>query len=297
MDFQIQPMQTIAEAKECAALMSSSAPWITLNRSYEDSLRLLLDSTNEVFILRSAQSMTGFAVVSVCGSCTPYIRSVAILPACRNQGAGTALIRLIEEKYSIEHSRIFISVSSFNENAKKLYVSLGYAVIGELGDLIIKGHSEWLLWKPLKAKPTPETDGLPSIPYISTRKDLMNVEYIFEQLKNSYWAKNITKEEVMGRIANSLSFGLFKRDRQIGFARVITDYNSIAYIADVFIEERERGNGYSRVLLDHILNYPKLNGVKWLLATRDAHGLYEKFGFSAVANPERFMGKDGWSPF
>jgi GNAT superfamily N-acetyltransferase len=90
---------------------------------------------------------------------------------------------------------------------------------------------------------------------------------------------------------------LFAGDRQIGFARVITDYFSMAYLADVFIEEKERGKGYSKPLMEYILAYPPLKDIKWLLATRDMHALYKKYGFTEIANPDRFMGKNGWKSF
>ena len=94
-----------------------------------------------------------------------------------------------------------------------------------------------------------------------------------------------------------MCFGVFVNDQQKGFARVVTDYFSFAYLADVFIEEKERGKGYSLILMEYILDYPSLRDIKWLLATRDMHRLYEKFGFYGVNNPERFMGKNGWRSF
>src|SRR5690349_11053248 len=115
--------------------------------------------------------------------------------------------------------------------------------------------------------------------YVSDERDKMDIDFIYSNLKTLYWATNLNKENLVGRINNSICFGLFAGDRQIGFARVITDYYSMAYLADVFIEEKERGKGYSKPLLEYILAYPPLKDIKWLLATRDMHALYKKYGF------------------
>jgi GNAT superfamily N-acetyltransferase len=133
--------------------------------------------------------------------------------------------------------------------------------------------------------------------YISDDRSKMDIDFIYNNLKTLYWATDLTRENLVGRIENSICFGVFADGRQKGFARVITDYFSFAYLADVFVEEKERCKGYSRVLIEYILDYPSLRGIKWLLATRDMHALYKKFGFTEVANPDRFMGKNGWRSF
>lgn len=290
MEIPLHKLITLDEAKQCAELMSSSEPWVTLKRNYEHSLKKVLDRTNDTYLLKIENDIIGFVIVSVAGGFTPHIRSIAMKPEYRNRGLGTKMIRSVEQIYAQQYEHIFICVSSFNEKAKKLYLSLGYEIAGELKDYVIKGHSEWMLWKPLSASPHEP-------PAVSTRKDLLNVDFIYNHLKNSYWARNVTKEDVIGRIMNSLCFGIFIQGRQIGFARVVTDYFSFAYLADVFVEENERHKGYSLLLLDHIFNYPELTGIKWLLATMDAHGLYKKYEFTEIANPERFMGKNGWKPW
>ena len=87
-----------------------------------------------------------------------------------------------------------------------------------------------------------------------------------------------------------MCFGLFEGSRQIGFARVVTDYATFAYLADVFILEGYRGRGLAKFLMESIVAHPRLQGLRrWLLATRDAHSLYEKFGFIPLARPDRFM--------
>ncbi|WP_447635821.1 GNAT family N-acetyltransferase [Flavobacterium microcysteis] len=127
---------------------------------------------------------------------------------------------------------------------------------------------------------------------ISTDKDKLDISFIHKFLTNTYWAKGRTLEEVKTTIENSFCFGIYTNGKQIGFARVVTDYVVFAYIMDVFIVEEQQGKGYSSLLMDKLLNEPAFKKVKtWRLATADAHFLYEKFGFGALANPEKQMEK------
>lgn len=127
---------------------------------------------------------------------------------------------------------------------------------------------------------------------ISTDKTKLDVPFIQDFLKDIYWAAGRTIAEVQTTIDNSFCFGIYLNDVQIGFARVVTDYVVFAYLMDVFITEEHRGNGYSTILIDAMMNEPVLKNVKiWRLATSDAHFLYEKFGFTALAHPEKMMEK------
>lgn len=126
---------------------------------------------------------------------------------------------------------------------------------------------------------------------ISTDKSRLNVGYIHDYLANhSYWANNIPVTVVKKSIEGSLCFGIYTDEQQIGFARVITDMACFAYLADVFVDETYRGLGLSKWLLQVILAHPDLQGLRrFLLTTRDAHGLYEQFGFSLLSFPEKWM--------
>ena len=127
---------------------------------------------------------------------------------------------------------------------------------------------------------------------ISTDKDKLDVPFIHNFLKETYWAKGRTIEDVQTTIDSSFCFGVYLNDEQIGFARLTTDYVVFAYLMDVFIIDEHRGKGYSTVLMKAIMNEPKLSKIKiWRLATSDAHFLYEKFGFKALANPKKLMEK------
>ena len=127
---------------------------------------------------------------------------------------------------------------------------------------------------------------------ISTDKNKLDVPFIQNFLKDIYWAAGRTIKEVQITIEHSFCFGIYLDDQQIGFARVITDYVVFAYVMDVFIDEKYRGNGYSSILIDAMMKEPELKQIKiWRLATTDAHFLYQKFGFNSLAHPEKLMEK------
>lgn len=127
---------------------------------------------------------------------------------------------------------------------------------------------------------------------VSTDKNKLDIPFIKDFLKDIYWAAGRTMEEVQKTIDASVCFGIYLEYKQIGFARVITDYVVFAYLMDVFITEEHRGKGYSSILIDAMMKEPQLQEVKiWRLATSDAHFLYEKFGFKALAHPEKMMEK------
>ncbi|HEV7395340.1 MAG TPA: GNAT family N-acetyltransferase [Pyrinomonadaceae bacterium] len=131
---------------------------------------------------------------------------------------------------------------------------------------------------------------------VSTDRSLLNIALIHEYLSNStYWATGRKLEVVQRSIDNSLCFGVFKTKaggvkEQVGFARVVTDYATFAWIADVFILEEHRGKGLGKWLIDIIVEHPELQGFRrWVLATKDAHELYRRVGFRELHRPERWM--------
>jgi GNAT superfamily N-acetyltransferase len=125
---------------------------------------------------------------------------------------------------------------------------------------------------------------------ISTNKSRLDVDVIHGFLDGSYWAAGRSIETIRKSIENSLPFGVYKGDQQVGFARVITDYATFAWIADVFILEAFQGQGLGNWLMEVIISHPELQGFRrWVLATKDAHELYRKFGFSELKLPERWM--------
>ena len=118
----------------------------------------------------------------------------------------------------------------------------------------------------------------------------MDIDLIHSFLTRSYWAEGISKEIIRRSIEGALCFGVFENDKQVGFARMITDKATFAYLADVFIIDEYRGLGLSKWLMEVIMSYPDLQGLRrMMLATRDAHELYKKFGFTQLNNVDRWM--------
>ncbi len=133
---------------------------------------------------------------------------------------------------------------------------------------------------------------------ISTDAGRLQIDVVHGYLSRSYWAEDIPREIVVRSIENSLCFGLYaagERERQIGFARVVTDFATFAWIGDVFVLEEERGKGLAVWMMEVIAGHPDLQGLRrWILATRDAHGLYRKTGFAPLARPDAFL--ERWEP-
>lgn len=127
---------------------------------------------------------------------------------------------------------------------------------------------------------------------ISKDKNKLNIDFIFNFLDTSYWAKGRTKKQVEKSIIHSECYGIYKGDQQIGFARMITDQVVYTYLLDVFIHPDYQGNGYGKLLMEYISNDPILSDIKlWTLRTKDAHTLYEQFGFKALADASKCMEK------
>jgi N-acetylglutamate synthase-like GNAT family acetyltransferase len=125
---------------------------------------------------------------------------------------------------------------------------------------------------------------------ISTDPARLDIDVICDFLKRAYWANTRPRERTERAIQNSLVFGVYEGDKQIGLARVISDYSIFAYLCDVFIHEDYRAHGLGKWLLQTILEHPDLKDMRrWLLVTNDAHRLYQQFGFTAIEDPERWM--------
>lgn len=123
--------------------------------------------------------------------------------------------------------------------------------------------------------------------YISTDKCKLNIEAVKALLKQSYWANQRSEETIIKSIENSICYGVYKMDELIGFGRVVTDYSTVYWICDIIIDTKYRGNNLGKMLMENIMETSELNGLMGILATRDAHGLYEQYGF--VKEPDRFM--------
>ncbi|SRR5258706_1983882 len=127
---------------------------------------------------------------------------------------------------------------------------------------------------------------------ISTDPARLDIDAIADMLTRAYWAQGRTREMIARYVQHSLVFGIYHENKQIGLARIVSDYTTFAWLCDVFIHEDHRGKGLGKWLMETIHSHPDLQGLRrWLLATRDAHGLYEQFGWTLLDHPERWMHK------
>lgn len=126
---------------------------------------------------------------------------------------------------------------------------------------------------------------------ISLDNERLDIDAIHDFLsKESYWAQTRTIEQTSNAIEHSICYGVYDGERQIGFARVVTDRATFAYIGDVYILEAYRGRGLSKWLMQVIISHPDLQNLRrWVLATRDAHGLYAQYDFNPLVHPDRWM--------
>jgi [ribosomal protein S18]-alanine N-acetyltransferase len=149
----IRALATEDEARACAELMSTTEPWLSLGRTFDQSHAIIRDPDREVYVALddapadNSPRVVGFVVLVMRGAFVGYIQSLAVRDDCRGRGLGTALIAFAERRILRETPNVFICVSSFNAGARRLYERLGYRVVGELTDYIVRGHAELLLRK------------------------------------------------------------------------------------------------------------------------------------------------------
>lgn len=142
----------------------------------------------------------------------------------------------------------------------------------------------------MKASQRPITEHRKGKFVISTEKERFDLNVVHGFLTECYWARGIPREVVARSVENSLCFGVYCKGQQVGFARVISDYATYAYLGDVFLLESYRGRGLGKWLMECIMRHPRLQGLRrWSLVTGDAHGLYTKFGFTTLEAPEKYM--------
>ncbi len=127
--------------------MSTSEPWLTLGRTYESSYELLGDPTREIYVAKVGEELAGFVILLMQGAFVGYVQTICMAPEHRNRGLGGRLLAFAEERIFRESPNVFLCVSSFNAGAQRLYLRLGYELIGELKDYIMRGHSELLMRK------------------------------------------------------------------------------------------------------------------------------------------------------
>ena len=143
----ILPLESTADAEACARIMVASDPWLTLGRGYDSALTILSNRVRERYVARRDGQLAGFIVLNMNGPFVGYIQIVCTAPEFRGTGVGTQLLQFAEERIFRESPNVFLCVSSFNEGARRLYERLGYTLVGELSDYIVRGYSELLLRK------------------------------------------------------------------------------------------------------------------------------------------------------
>jgi [ribosomal protein S18]-alanine N-acetyltransferase len=143
----IRPIQGAIEPEQCARMAVEEDPWVRFGTSYEASLRRMQDTSKEICVAESNKQVIGFVIVNMQGAFIGYIQTICVAAEQRGRGVGTKLIEWSEDRIFRDSPNVFICVSSFNQNARRLYERLGYSVIGELEDYIVRGHSELLLRK------------------------------------------------------------------------------------------------------------------------------------------------------
>jgi ribosomal protein S18 acetylase RimI-like enzyme len=146
-DLEIVPLGSPEEADECARIMSATDPWVRLQIGYDKCLGVMKDPIREVHVARTDGELVGFIVLVMTGAFVGYIQTLCLKPEWRNKGIGTTLLRFAEERIFSRFANVFMCVSSFNEDAQRLYRRIGYEVVGELKDYVVPGHSEILLRK------------------------------------------------------------------------------------------------------------------------------------------------------
>ena len=143
----IRQLRWAEEARICARMMSSSEPWMTLERSFEQCLDLLENPSREVYVAVDGNQVLGFVILNMAGAFTGYIQTICVVEHERSRGIGRMLVEFAERRIFRDSPNVFLCVSSFNPRARALYERLGYQLIGELKDYIVAGHSELLYRK------------------------------------------------------------------------------------------------------------------------------------------------------
>ena len=143
----VRPLAGIDEATLCAQMMCSTEPWITIGRTFDESLAMMQDAAREIYVAEDNGRAAGFIILNMRGAFVGYIQTVCVDANVRGGGIGTQLVQFAEERIFRDVPNVFLCVSSFNPRARKLYERLGYEFIGELKDYLIRGESEFLMRK------------------------------------------------------------------------------------------------------------------------------------------------------
>lgn len=257
--------------------------------SFEKRKKPLLEksATGDIQVLiakdQATDTKAGYCISTVTAEGIGELDSIYVEKEYRRLGVGdmlmTASMKWLESKAPKE---IVLTVAGGNEKALDFYKRYGfYTTATKLAKV--------------NEKTVPEGKNFGRY-FISADKSLLHLDDIVALISKSYWAPDRSREDHITSIENSICFGVYDGDKQIGFARIITDYATQAYLADVIIDENYRGQGIGKALVGFIMEYKPLQKVKsWSLLTKDAHTLYEKFGYGYLEDPKRYMRRSGFT--
>ncbi len=226
---------------------------------------------------RELDRNVGYCVSSVTRDGIGEVDSILVEAEYRKLGLGDVLMQKtlnwIEDKNPRE---IMLNVAGGNEKAVHFYKKYGFQTHTTK---LVKVDAE------ISRNMMPNTDYI-----ISSDKSLINLDTVEALLSGSYWAADRSREKIKTSIENSMCFGVYDGARQIAFARVITDYTLFAYLCDVIVDEEYRGKSVGKKLMNYIISCDELKEVRsWTLKTKDAHGLYQQYGFEKPSNPDLYM--------
>lgn len=250
----------------------------------------------------ASEKIVGFVLLAGLSQPDRTLEFRRIIISQKGRGLGRESISLIQH-YCFEelgHHRLWLDVFEDNSRAIHLYESLGFVKEGLLREAIQTGNAvrSLLVYAMLapEYREFKQRNGFQQVLaqrgeyLISTDPKRLDLKVIHAYLSQSYWAPGIPLTTVQKSIEGSMAFGIYHQSQQVGFARVLTDHATFAYLADVFILPEHQGKGLGKWLMKNMLSHPKLQGLRrWSLGTLDAHGLYAQFGFTPMQQPERFM--------
>jgi|GEM_PF-93722 len=252
------------------------------NNTFEKRMKSLtekaLEGDIQVLVIKDTDKdcKIGYCVSTFNADGTGEIDSLYVEQEYRKLHLGDELMKAaLKWLESKEPKEIILSVAGGNEKVLDFYKKYGFQTAAVKMTKVQGQQDGFTAYKDYK---------------ISAEKSMLKLGDIVRLLGASYWASQRSKEKIIRSIENSLCFGVYHENKQIAFARMITDYATFAYLCDVIVDEDYRGAGIGKALMDYIMEYPKLQNIRTLcLMTNDAHKLYEKYGFSNMDDPSRFM--------
>lgn len=290
---QAQSEQEIAQVRELFTEYAAALGVDLCFQDFEQELAGLpgkyAPPEGSLLIAKEGDQAAGCVALRKIGDGIAEMKRLYLRPAWRGKGLGRDLVlAIIAEARKIGYDRLRLDTLPMMREARSLYRSLGFREIEPYTYNPIEGTLYMEL--ALQGDVSLVCEWQRGDFLISTDRKRIDLVGVHSFLTASYWAAGIPIEVVQRSIEHSLSFGVYAGEQQVGFARVITDYATYAYLADVFVLEAFRGQGLGNWLVECIASHPALQGLRqWTLFTRDAHSLYEKVGFERAASAERLM--------